>query len=47
MSPVVGGTLVTPLSYGVGGADALACVGITVVPYMGALAGWEGGTLTL
>lgn len=39
MSPVIGGTLVTPLPDGVGRADTLACVGVTVVPYVGTLAG--------
>ena len=40
MAPVVGGTLVTALPHGVGWADALPCVGITVISHMGTLACW-------
>lgn len=43
MTPEIGGTLVTPLSHRVWGADALSGVGVAVIPHMGALACWEGG----
>lgn len=38
MTPVVGCTSITSLSYGVGRTDTLTCVSITVVSHMGTLA---------
>ena len=43
VAPVVRGAAVAPLSDGVGRADALACVGVTVVPHMAAVTGWSRG----
>lgn len=43
MAPVVGGTVVAPLTDSVWRADALACGSVAIIPHVTALTGWKTG----